>query len=282
MVAVDPRPMRILGAQWRPKTAGTEANLKRMVDLVSKRRPTLALFPEMWLTGYSVRDRVIELAERADGPSVEAASKAAQKAKTTIVFGFPEKTRHRGAIYNSAAVCTPNGEVGVYRKWFLPNFGPYEEKMHFTKGAAVPVFETPFGSLGLQICYDLFFPELAKVSCLKGADIVCNISASPITARSLFERIIEARAVENAVFFCYVNRVGTDLGLVFAGGSALISPRGQELQALPLVKEGLIDREVDLEDTDLARPFRPTLRDSRAEVFDEAAALVRAGGPHEV
>jgi predicted amidohydrolase len=272
--------VRILGAQWRPKTADTAANLKRMLDLVAKRRPSLALFPEMWLTGYSVRDRVIELAEPADGPSVEAASKAAAKAKTTVVFGFPEKARgQRGAIYNSAAVCTPDGEVGVYRKWFLPNFGPYEEKVHFHKGAQVPVFETPFGTLGLQICYDLFFPELAKVSCLKGADIVANISASPITARALFERIIEARAVENAVFFAYVNRVGTDLGLVFAGGSALIGPRGQELQALPLVKEGLIDREVDLEDTDLARPFRPTLRDSRAEVFDEAAALVRAGGP---
>lgn len=272
--------MRILGAQWRPKTAKTEANLKRMLDLVAKRRPTLALFPEMWLTGYSVRDRVIELAEPADGPSVEAVSKAARKAKSTVVFGFPEKARgQRGAIYNSAAVCTPNGEVGVYRKWFLPNFGPYEEKMHFHKGAAVPVFDTPFGTLGVQICYDLFFPELAKVSCLKGAEIVVNISASPITARSLFERIIEARAVENAVFFAYVNRVGTDLGLVFAGGSALIGPRGQELQALPLVKEGLIDQEVDLADTDLARPFRPTLRDSRAEVFDEAAALVRKGGP---
>ena len=272
--------MRILGAQWRPKTAHTPANLKRMLDLVTKRRPTLALFPEMWLTGYSVRDRVIELAEPADGPSVEAASKAARKARSTIVFGFPEKARgQRGAIYNSAAVCTPNGDVGVYRKWFLPNFGPYEEKMHFHKGTGVPVFETPFGTLGLQICYDLFFPELAKVACLKGADIVVNVSASPITARSLFERIIEARAVENAVFFAYLNRVGTDLGLVFAGGSALIGPRGQEIQALPLFKEGLLDCEVDLEDTDLARPFRPTLRDSRAEVFDEAASLVRAGGP---
>jgi predicted amidohydrolase len=272
--------MRILGAQWRPKTANTQANLKRMLDLVAKQRPTLALFPEMWLTGYSVRDRVIELAEPSDGPSIEAASKVARKAKSTVVFGFPEKARgQRGAIYNSAAVCTPDGEVGVYRKWFLPNFGPYEEKMHFHKGTGVPVFDAPFGTLGLQICYDLFFPELAKVACLKGADIVVNISASPITARSLFERIIEARAVENAVFFAYVNRVGTDLGLVFAGGSALISPRGQELQALPLVKEALLDCQVDLEDTDLARPFRPTLRDSRAEVFDEAAALVRAGGP---
>jgi len=272
--------VHIIGAQWRPKTANTPANLKRMLDLVAKRKPDLALFPEMWLTGYSVRDRVIELAEPADGPSVEAASKAARKAKSTIVFGFPEKARgQRGAIYNAAAVCTPDGEVGVYRKWFLPNFGPYEEKMHFNKGAEVPVIETPFGRLGVQICYDLFFPELAKVSCLKGADIVVNISASPITARHLFARIIHARAVENAVFFAYVNRVGTDLGLVFAGGSALVGPRGETIKELPLVKEGLIDVEIELSDTDLARPFRPTLRDSRAEVFDEAAHLLR-GGAH--
>ena len=270
--------MKILGAQWRPKTGDTAANLKRMLDVVAKRKPDLALFPEMWLTGYSVRDRVVELAEPSDGPSVEAASKAARKHKSTVVFGFPERARaQRGAIYNSAAVCTPDGEVGVYRKWFLPNFGPYEEKMHFHKGTAVPVFETPFGRLGVQICYDLFFPELAKVSCLKGAEIVANISASPITARSLFERLIAARAVENAVFFAYVNRVGTDLGLVFAGGSALTGPRGESIQELPLVKEAVLDCEVDLSDTDRARPFRPTLRDSRPEVFDEAAKLLRGG-----
>lgn len=274
--------MRILGAQWRPKTANTQANLKRMLDLVAAKRPTLALFPEMWLTGYSVRDRVIELAEPADGPSVEAASKVARKAKSTIVFGFPERARaQRGAIYNAAAVCTPDGEVGIYRKWFLPNFGPYEEKLYFHKGSSVPVFDTPFGKLGVQICYDLFFPELAKVACLKGSEIVVNVSASPITARSLFEKIIAARATENAVFFAYVNRVGTDLGLVFAGGSAIIGPRGQVLQEAPLVKEALLDQKVDLEDTDLARPFRPTLRDSRPEVFDEAAHLIRRGSAHQ-
>src|SRR3990172_7281602 len=220
--------MRILGAQWRPKTGGTAANLKRMLDVVAKRKPDLALFPEMWLTGYSVRDRVIELAEPADGPSVEAVSKAARKHKSTVVFGFPERARaQRGAIYNSAAVCTPDGEVGVYRKWFLPNFGPYEEKMHFHKGTVVPVFETPFGRLGVQLCYDLW--------------------------------------------------------LVFAGGSSLVGPRGEAIEEFPLVKEALFECEVDLEDTDRARPFRPTLRDSRAEVFDEAAGLHRGrnGGTHE-
>ncbi len=268
--------MRILGAQWRPKTGDTAANLKRMVTLVAKEKPDLALFPEMWLTGYMVRDRVTELAEFADGPSVKAVSKAARKAKSTVVFGFPERVRgHRGKVHNSAAVCTPDGEVGVYRKWFLPNFGPYEEKMFFHKGHGVPVFKTPFGTIGLQICYDLFFPELAKVACLKGADIVANISSSPVTARTLFQRVIHARAVENAVFFAYVNRVGTDLGLVFAGGSALVGPRGDTVAELPLVKPGVFDAKVELGDTDLARPFRPTLRDSRPEVFDEAAHLLR-------
>ncbi|HEX9710668.1 MAG TPA: carbon-nitrogen hydrolase family protein [Candidatus Thermoplasmatota archaeon] len=271
--------MRILGAQWRPKTGDTATNLKAMTGLVAKEKPDLALFPEMWLTGYTLRDRVIELAEPADGPSVEAVSKAARRARTTVVFGFPEKARgHRGAIYNAAAVCTPDGEVGVFRKWFLPNFGPYEEKLFFHKGHGIPVFETPFGTLGLQICYDLFFPELAKVACLKGADLVANISSSPVTARSLFQQIIHARAVENAVFFAYVNRVGTDLGLVFAGGSALVGPRGDTVAELPLIKQGLIDAEVELGDTDLARPFRPTLRDSRPEVFEEAAHLLR-GSP---
>jgi predicted amidohydrolase len=77
------------------------------------------------------------------------------------------------------------------------------------------------------------------------------------------------------VFFAYVNRVGTDLGLVFAGGSALVGPRGETVEDLHLVKEALFDCEVDLEDTDRARPFRPTLRDSRPEVFEEAAGLIR-------
>jgi len=150
-----------------------------------------------------------------------------------------------------------------------------ENPLH--EGRGVPVFETPFGKLGVQICYDLFFRSLRRSPASRARTSSVNISASPITARALFERIIAARATENAVFFSYVNRVGTDLGLVFAGGSALIGPRGQVIQELPLVREGLIDQEVDLSDTDFARPFRPTLRDSRAEVFDEAAELLREG-----
>lgn len=191
-------------------------------------------------------------------------------------MGMPERDKRlRGHIYNSAVLALPDGSVGVYRKCHLANFGPFDEKRYFLPGRELPVFETPWGRLGVLICYDIFFPETVKTLALRGAELVVDISASPTQTRRFFEAVLPARAVESTVFVAYCNLVGTEGQLEFWGGSRVIGPR-LEMKALgPDYEEAVVDAELDFSDLEAARPLRPTLRDTRPELVDELKAALR-------
>ena len=157
----------------------------------------------------------------------------------------------------------PEGYIGHYRKQFLPNFGPFEEKMFFGEGNETPVFDTPFGKIGIQICYDIFFPETSMGLALNGADLILNLSASPTTSRPLFHRVLPARAIETTCFYAYSNNVGTQGSLTFAGESVVIDPRGKTIAEIPGFEEGVIVCELDFEKLSTFREARPVLRDSK-------------------
>ncbi len=240
-----------------------DANIKKMRAYAGKTDADILAFGEMALTGYLVRDDFRRLAEPINGRAVKEISEIASEHETIIVFGMPELDESTKQIFNTAVVAFPNGKVGRYRKWYLPNFGPFEEKLYFSEGSEIPVFETPYGRLGIIICYDLFFPELARAMALEGADILLNISASPITSRLMFERVFPARAIENTTFFLYVNLAGVERGMQFWGGSQVVSPRGDVLAKAPYYDENMLECELDMIDVRIARSMRPTLRDSR-------------------
>jgi predicted amidohydrolase len=162
---------------------------------------------------------------------------------------------------------TSEGETQTQVKRYLPNFGPFEEGSFFTPtDHSEPL---PLGShrLGVEICYDVFFPEVTRDLTLAGADLLINISASPVTSRRLFEKVLPARAVENATPIVYVNRVGVEDGIVFGGGSNAWDARGEpypaEIVSLENAapEERLWRVEIDLGEATRWRPFRPVLRD---------------------
>jgi len=230
----------------------------------------------MALTGYSVRDDIQRLAEPIDGPSVGRVSELSQELGCGIVFGMPEQdTAVRGHIFNSAVLTLPDGSVGVYRKCHPANFGPFDEKRYFTSGRDLPVFPTPWGNIGLIICYDLFFPETVKTMALRGAELVVDISASPTTTRRFFEMVLPARAVEDTVFMGYSNLVGTEGQMQFWGGASVHGPRGDEKAKGPYFEEAIVEAELDFSDIEIARPLRPTLRDTRTEIIDEMQRAVK-------
>lgn len=268
--------MKLTLAQRSPVLGNKEKNLEIMEKVVSESDSDLVVFAELFLTGYMVRDNLTKVAEPLSGNSVAQVQRIAKEHNTHIIFGMPEiSTESQGLFYNSSVLVYPDERVERYRKMHLANFGPFEEHLYFGYGTDLPVFETQFGKLGMLICFDCFFPELSKIYALKGADMLVCISASPSTTRVFFEKIIVARAIENTLFFTYTNLVGTELNMVYWGGNSVVGPRGDVKAKGELFKEGDISCEIDLQDLVTAREFRPTIRDTRIELFFEMQKLLQ-------
>lgn len=258
--------------QMAPVLGDKKANLgfmEKEVKRAAKKGARLVVFGEMSLTGYRVKDDVARLAETIHGPSIKRLAKVAKQNHCYIIFGMPERYHKiRGIIYNIAVMVGPEGGPQVYRKWFLPTFGPFEEKVHFTPGKGVKLFETDFGKIGAFICYDMFFPELAKTYALMGADLLVNISAAPHSSRPFFELLAQARAVENCIPLAYCNLAGVEEGLKFFGGSVIIGPRGNTLAKAKDYDEDVITATIDFKETEFARFHRATIRDTRRELVE--------------
>ncbi|MGQ9586839.1 MAG: carbon-nitrogen hydrolase family protein [Thermoplasmata archaeon] len=255
-----------------------EANLKRMRDVVKKTKGKIVIFPELSLTGYLPRDDLFSLAETVVGPTIRAVLRLAKETRRDIVFGAPMKDeRVPGLVYNSCLLATGRGRLFRYDKMYLPTFGPFEERVFFASGKDVVVADGLHAKLGLMICYDMFFPELAKLETLLGAQMLVNISAAPTTSRPFFRRVMPGRAVENSIFVAYSNMVGVHGSLVFAGGSVLLNPRGEEIVRAKDLEEDIVEAEIDLGEIEIARRFRPTVRDTRPEILDEISAVLRRG-----
>jgi predicted amidohydrolase len=152
---------------------------------------------------------------------------------------------------------------------YLPTHSVFEEKRYFRPGYQAVAFDTMLGKIGLLICYDIFFPEVSRLTRLKGAQLLVCISASPATRRAFFETLTVARAIENTAFLAYVNLVGIEDGLQFWGGSRLIGPNGKVLVQAKYDDEDLVMCDVDYADIRPLETFVPTLRDLRPELFDE-------------
>ena len=266
---------KIALAQVRPELGDKEANLNKMHDIISKTDASLIIFPEMFLTGYTIRDKIMALSETLEGDSVKTISKMAKDSGKAIIVGMPERDMDKqGILYNSALVALPDGSVSTTRKTYLVNFGPFEEETYFSSsGPVFPIYNTPVGKVAVIICFDIFFPELTKYYALQGVDMVICISASPSATREVFEKMMVARAIENTIFFAYTNLVGTENNMVFWGGDALIGPRGGVLAKGPLYEEDVIEVELDLSELDVARQFRPTIKETRGDILSKLAKL---------
>ena len=268
--------MKVAIVSMRPKIADKKANLKKMQKYIENNKADFFVFGEITLTGYRIKDEMRNLAEKKNGPSIKYMKKIAEKNKCYIVFGMPlydEKVE--GIIHNAAILVHPNGKVDIYKKWFLPTFGPFEEKIFFDEGETTPIFKTKFGKIGLIVCYDIFFPELCRAYSMQGADIIICLSATPSVNRKYFETLIPARAVENTVFFIYVNIVGTQEDLVFWGGAQIYDPFGNLVKKLPYYKETIGICEIDLKTIKQARANRPVIRDIRPQIYQDLYTYAR-------
>ena len=260
-------------AQTSCKRGDKDENLRRMEKVIleaRKQSTELVIFPELCVTGYVNRDQFYELAETIPGPTTARIEDMARQHDLHVVFGIPElSAKTRGTLYNTAALIGPHGLIGKYRKMHLPTHSVFEEKRYFRLGYQATAFETTLGTVGLCICYDIFFPEVIRLTRLKGAQLIVCISASPAVRKEYFEILTAARAIENTAYLAYVNLAGVEEGLQFWGGSRLIDPTGRVLAKAKYDEPEVVFCEADLRDLRSAEAFIPTLRDIRPELFDK-------------
>jgi len=260
-------------AQISTRRENKEENLGKIEELTTQAKTQgadLAIFPEMCLTGYVVKDQVYELAETVPGPSTRRVATLAKKTGMHIIFGMPALSeKSRATLYNAAVFIGPEGLIGTYHKMYLPTHSVFEEKRYFRPGYQPAAFSTALGNIGLCICYDLFFPEVTRLARLAGAQLLVCISASPAVRRSYFETLAAARALENTAYLAYVNLAGVEDGLQFWGGSRLINPTGDIVAKAKYDEEDLVVCDVDFQEMKAAEPFIPTLRDLRPELYEQ-------------
>jgi predicted amidohydrolase len=259
--------------QISTKQGDKEDNLRIMKSRISQAKKMgadLIAFPELSLTGYVIKDRIYELAEPIpNGPSVHQVEEIAGKENIHVVFGMVERSpKTQAVLHNTAVLVGPKGYIGKYRKMHLPTHSIFEEKRYFRPGYDIPVFETEIGTIGMIICYDVYFGEITRLLSLKGAKLIICISASPSTRRGFFETLTAARAIENTAFVAFVNLAGIQDGLQFWGGSRIISPSGSLISKAKYDVSDSIAAKINYSDITRTQAWVPTLRDLRPEIFN--------------
>jgi len=239
--------MRVAVAQLDPKLADKERNLDaclaRLDEAVAD-GAELVVFPECAIPGYMFEsaEEAMPYAEEIPGPSTQALIDAAARTGAHVCCGLIE--RDGDSLRNAAVLVGPEGLVGVYRKTHLPFLGV---DRFVVPGDELPVWETPLGRIGVEICYDLRFPEVTRTLALKGADIVCHPTNFPMAARVQTEVITTARAAENRVYLLTANRCGQERWAEFCGRSQIVDPYGVRLAETDVAGEALLVADVDLE-----------------------------------
>ncbi|NIK27252.1 putative amidohydrolase [Thalassobacillus devorans] len=265
--------------------------MKKMKELIEKaagQGVELIVFPELALTGYNCGDHFFEVAETIPGQSTDYFKEIARTHNIYIIWGLPEKGNIPGLLYNSAAIVGPEGYLGRWRKNTLPGHatdkggaGAFPDRRFFKKGGDLAVIDTKLGKIGLLICYDIFFPELARYLTLKGADLIIGISGSPSFERDIFEPIVKARAMENVIPVVYTNLVGKEGDTEYWGGGCMIGagdvnskvPGSPEICKASYTEEGITIGEVDLTHSQRVRPFFPVLRDIETDMYHKLAKV---------
>src|SRR5947209_7334464 len=239
--------MLVAVAQIEPKLGERERNLEACLARLEEAATAgaeLLVLPECAIPGYMFdsAEEAMPFAEEIPGPSTEAFADSCRRLEVHVVCGLLE--RDGDQLRNSAVLVGPDGLLGSYRKTHLPFLGVDR----FTvPGDELPVYETPLGRIGVEICYDLRFPEATRTLALKGADLVAHPTNFPIPAQIQTELITVARAAENRIFLLTANRCGKERWAEFCGRSQIVDPYGVRLAETSVEGEALLVADVEVE-----------------------------------
>jgi len=272
--------MKIALAQIKPVLGNIEKNLdihRNMIQKAMGKKADLLVFPELSLTGYTLKDMAAEIAVHPEtNPAFHELKEWSRR--LALVVGFVEE-KEKG-IYTNSAAYLEKGRIGhIHRKVFLPTYGMFEEEKFFAKGKQFTPFLTPWGKAGMLICYEFLFYGVGYLYFSAGADILITISAAPgrgmgqaaeFESSRMWELMAETLSRFSTAFVVYCNRVGVEDGKTFAGGSFVYGPAGNRLAKAPEAEENLLIADMNLDDLREARRHLHYKRDNQPEILLES------------
>jgi predicted amidohydrolase len=257
-----PGVLNVVLAQLSPRLRQTKANIETMGRIVAEHpEADLVVFPELFLSGYTLTD-IEGLAVHLDGPELKMIADMARESSTALMFGAPERVS--GGIANSAFCVDEQGTIAaVYRKVQL--YGG-EESDAFVAGNELLIVELCGLKMGLMICFDIEFPEVARALARAGAEMLVTISANMEPFGNDHAVFISARALENGLPHVYVNQVGPVEKLTFVGGSTVVSPDGEIYAQASSSEEEILSVRLLLVKSNLREDYLSQLRSPMPKV----------------
>ncbi len=253
------------------QTDAVPGNLRRNLDVhlrsivrAKEGGADLVVFPELSLTGYTVKDSAWDLSVTEGHGTYFRELQEACGGMAAIVGGIEESAGY--GLFNAAFLVTGDAVRTVHRKVYPPTYGMFEEKRYFLGGTGVGAIDLPFARIGVLICEDLWHLPLPYLLAKDGAQLIVGISASP-TRLEGNDRELRTERINGeqhrslarllSVYVCFCNRVGYEDGVNFWGGSSVISPAGDTVARAGLFSEEMLFTEID---TDAIRRARRTSR----------------------
>ena len=269
--------------------AGPEKNFSRAIDFIrdaAKEGANIVCLPELFRSQYfcQTEDHAnFALAEEIPGRSTSALGEIARELGIVIVASLFEK-RRAGLYHNTAVILDADGKLlGKYRKMHIPDDPLYHEKFYFAPGdLGFQAWQTARGKIGVCVCWDQWYPEAARLTALRGAEIIFYPTAIGwhpaekkefgATQHSAWETIQRSHAIANGCYVAAANRIGHETpahgaGIEFWGQSFVAAPSGEIIAKASADREEILMADIDWEDVDRHRTHWPFLRDRRVDAY---------------
>ena len=295
------RALRIAMVQMNPTVGALDSNARRIIEWLQEARKAkadLVVFPELAVTGYPPEDLLLKV--RFVEENRRALDRVVKQVKgIAAIVGYVGQggaPAHRATspsvlpagrheLYNAAAIIADRRVVSTYCKWYLPNYGVFDESRYFHPGKRLPVVMLDGVAVGVNICEDIWLPEgPTRAQAAAGAEVIVNINASPFhMGKSQYrEQMLATRARENGVIVTYTNMVGGQDELVFDGNSLILDHTGEVTVRGKAFEEDLIVADLDVESVARSRmrqggkkPFVANL----AGLIDRVTVMARTSRP---
>jgi predicted amidohydrolase len=272
--------MKVALAQMAPHLGDIPRNFERHRTLITQAKTQeveLLIFPELSLTGYTLKDITQEVARPVAGDPLMEEFRGLSE-DLALVVGFVEE-KDGGLSFNSSAYFAEGELKHVHRKVYLPTYGMFEEAKFFAQGKNFHTFQTPFCPTGLMICYDFLHLGASYLLFSGGADMIIVQSAAPgrgfsedesYATSHMWELMGETVSRFSTAYVMYCNRVGFEDGKAFGGGSFIYNPAGELVAQASYTQEELLVQEIDLAKIRTMRKKWPYRRDNKPEIILEA------------